>query len=229
MTPESPDHGMPRLAAIQSDEAGASPLVIVSPPTIAGRLGRPIRRAVWPVWIGVIAIGLGVVSAFVSATMGVAIATGTYSRVRVPTGQVNPFEGVVRYSTPLAGACAAATLLAAIAVLAGIGLILRKPWSTTLMVWWALLKLLCALALSIVFGLFQKAQIDASLTLAAAARPGAAGPPPGVVAGISTGTAVFMAGFLFFWLALLPVFMLIWFTRSGIRKEVASWRHHQVS
>jgi hypothetical protein len=202
---------------------------IIAPPTIAGRIGKAPTRAAWPVWIGVVSLTLALMSAFMAGSMAMTMAMGTFSRISVPQGAVNPFEGMVRYATPMAITCAFTILLAIAAIIAGIGLMLRKRWAVTLTMWWAVLKLLCALAISITFGLVQRAQIEAGIAAGAASRPGTPGPPPGFVSAIGGGVAIVMGGFLFVWLILLPVFMLVWFTRRGVKDEVAIWRSVPVS
>jgi hypothetical protein len=219
MTPYEPAGPDQRIDAIPA-----------TPPIMPGAIASPTRRAAWPAPIGIIAVVLGSCAVLQSgAGFFMPLITGLARNLPRPKNQPDPFAGMDDYMGAMLAVYAVGMLVAVVLIVAGAGVIRRRAWSGPAVLTWAVLKILYAVAYSVVMALVQKSQMEAVIASASTNAPPGSGPPPGLMSGLGVGIAAFTAIFLFIWLAALPVFMLIWFTRRAIKEEVASWRTPQVS
>ncbi len=196
-----------------------------TPPTTAGRIGPPRRPAVWPIWFGVVVIILAVVGSFLLTATTLPLAADN-PRTTAASITTAPRAGPQVYATPLVVACVFGNGLAGALIIAGIALLYRKAWAAALLLWWTVPMFVLAVGFTVLFCLV----IDARSELSKATASGGTIAPstPGAKVGAAIGYGM-ISLFLFAILAMLPTFSLIWFTRPGVRKEVASWRPSPVS
>ena len=110
-------------------------------------------------------------------------------------------------------------LSAAVAILllaAGIGLVQRRRWSPRVFTIWAPLKIVLAIASTVVGWAIQQETMEAMRTQV----PGMGALGPGTMESFASVGAVFAL----LWGCALPVFVLIWFARGSIKAQVAEWR-----
>lgn len=190
----------------------------IAPPIVAGPLGRPPSRPVWPTPIGIISIVFGA-SGVLASVYGVAapwLFSSMSSLTRsMPstTVQFDPFSAMRNWAISMTVVNGLGVLVAAMLLAGGIGLLQRKPWSATLLFWWAIVRIPLAIALTVVTIGMQQEQMSAM-----SQQPGAAIP------------AAFMSGFVWFgsilsiaWYSAYPTFLLIWLTRPIVHAEVKKW------
>lgn len=101
----------------------------------------------------------------------------------------------------------------------GIGLLKRQPWAAKWIRTWAVVEMLCSVVVLAVSHFAQQQQFAAM-----ASQPGMQQMPPGFFAGFTV--VYFVCGLLVAWV--LPVFVLIWFSRDKIKEEVATWQSPSV-
>jgi hypothetical protein len=202
---------------------GTSPLP-PAPPTIAGPLGKPPRAVVWPVPIGIIAIVFGVSGALLSLYSAFApwLMSGMSSwTMHTPntTTDFDPFAAMRHWAISVAVVHGSGVLIAAMLLWGGIGLLMRRAWSATLLLCWAIIRIPMAFAVTVVATGMQQEQ------MAAMTAQSGLGGPGGAAAG------AFMSGFVWLgaiiliaWYCALPTFMIIWLTRPGVRRDVLLWR-----
>lgn len=189
------------------------------PPMFPGALPPP--RPVWPMVIGIIAIVFGSLAALGGAwgVLGIALMGWLPSVMpKPPAGQPDPtqFMTAILAWQPWLIAVSVATLLIAIWLLTGgIMLIKRRAAARMALISWAIAKMALVLASVAVNYHVQQAQF--------AAMQQAGGPMSGMAAIMSAVGVVSIAlGVIWGWI--LPVFMLIWFARPRIARQVRAWR-----
>ena len=112
-----------------------------------------------------------------------------------------------------------ALVLAGLLLVAGVGMVRRRPWCVKASVTWAVLKIVyCIPATGLAFTV-SAARVDA-MQQAATATDTSPGDGFFVVA---HGFDVGVLGCGLLWTLLFPAFMLIWFLRAKVRTEVATW------
>ncbi len=207
---------------------GTSPLP-PAPPTIAGPLGKPPRAAVWPVPIGIIGIVFGASGTLVSLWSAIApwmfsSMSGWTHYTPNSTVQVDPFAAMRNWAVSTSVVHGLGVPIAAMLLAGGIGLLMHRAWSATLLLWWAIVRIPMAFAVTVVTAGMQQEQ------MAAMAGQSGIGGPGATVAG------AFMSGFVWFgailsiaWYCALPTFMIIWLTRPGVRRDVLLWRVGQTA
>lgn len=212
MNPQPPETGTPSPTPDARDH--------VAPPVRPGQLGRTTSPTTWPITIGIICIVMG--------GIGVAMyGWGVIAPFLMPDwkwlGRVSgagTTEAIGIWKIPLAIMDGLVCLVTVLLVLGGIELCRRRARGAKGIFVWAVLKLLLTIPLVILTAAMQQDQFKAM---------GASGQmpamPPAMTVAMVVGTAIFSA----IWYALLPTFLVIWFTRPGIKKEVASWRPQPVS
>ena len=184
-----------------------------TPPTYAGPLSRPVlgyasgAPPTWPTVIGVIGIVFGA-GAVLMTLGGLVIALIMRDAPGMPPSpQFNerwmPWSIASMFVT-----CGVAILL----LVAGIGLAKRRAWGPRLAKVWAVLKMVIVVASTGIGFQVQRETMKAMQQ--------SAGPSP--VPNLEMIVALSMcAGLLWYWA--LPVFMLIWFSRSSVKAEIAKW------
>jgi hypothetical protein len=186
-----------------------------APPTVAGPLGRPPRRIVWPTAIGIIAIvfgSIGILWSLYNASVPWMMSSWT---VYTPgTTTFDPLAAMRHWAPWMSVVHGIGVPVAGMLLAGGIGLLLRRTWSATVLVAWAIVKIPVAVAVTFVSVCVQQEQMS-----------GMAGQPGGAV-GVAfiNGFAWFFAILTLAWYWALPVFMLIWFAHAVVRQGVESWR-----
>lgn len=187
-----------------------------APPTEPGQWDPNLRqRPVWPTVWGVIAI--------VFAAMGI---LGYLASFIMLVFFVPAMASITAPGDPAAMASVAATAsiqainsivhvaLAAMLLAAGIGLLLRKPWSVRVALVWAVLRMVVAVVAAGTNYYVQREQILASQ---GASSPNAI--PPAFETTMLALTVAMTIG----WGWALPIAMLIWFRLAKVKAEVARW------
>lgn len=208
-------------AASDMPDAIMPPPLPVAPPIVAGPLGKPPSRPVWPTPIGVISIvfgASGVLGGLYGAATPWLFSSMSSWTQHTPTSttsvQFDPFAAMRNWAISMTIVSGLGALLAAILLAGGIGLLQRKVWGATLHFWWAAVRIPHAFALTAVTIGMQQEQMAAMSQQSGAALP-----------------AAFASGFLWFgsilsiaWYCAYPTFLLIWMTRPAVRAEVGKWR-----
>jgi hypothetical protein len=180
-----------------------------APPTSPGVLVQPARRSGWPGVLGVSAIAVGIVGAGVYA---LGLVAGLFMSPSSVAGSgltdesraaLERLEGWVRLGN-------ATHVLAGLALLAGgILLVLRRRGAGAVCFVYAGLKA-AAIALATLPALEQM-----NLIMGSTAVPGS----PAIINSIAKWSTI--AGVL--WGLLLPAFVVVWFLRPSIRREMSGW------
>jgi hypothetical protein len=184
-------------------------------PPPAQMVAPPVRQTVWPMVIGIIAIILGALGAL-GGCMGVAFTPflGMVEKL-VPPGQAPQLEGMAEMVPALMVTAFAGLVVAVLLLIAGSGLVARRPWAMTACLAWAAVKMVFVVVNAFIGYQINQAQFEAIQS------------DPNVPAFMSAffpamgafGSCVGIA-----WGWIFPIFMLIWFARPKIRREVRAWR-----
>ena len=113
-----------------------------------------------------------------------------------------------------------ATALSVWLLVAGIGILRRRPWSRPTSLGWAVGKMLYAVPAS-VLGYIQQTAMSAAVEDALASDPGASVPTGFFRFFESLGAVSVGCGLLWAWA--LPIFLIIWFLRAPVKAEVERW------
>ena len=191
----------------------------MTPPTELGDM--PARPSTWPTVIGIIAIVFGSLGALgACATLVItALAPWFSGFVEDMPVQQAQFEVTRRFMVPMLISLMVGTPLSVWLLVAGIGLVRRRPWSRTASVGWALAKVLYVIPASVLNYVVNKATIEAMEQ--AAADSGQAMPGGFLVFMESLGAVGMGCGLVWSWA--LPIFMIVWFLRTPVREEVERW------
>jgi len=185
-----------------------------APPTVRGALARPRRQAVWPNVIGVIGIIYAIGGILISGWQALtSLFFETFKDMMPPGAGPNPMEAMAQFGPTLA-LIAGGLMLVAIMLLVGcIGLLMRKPWGATVLMVWAIVKIIATIANSILAAMIQRA------VLAGSAQQGTPIPSMAwdfLVIFSLVFNVVLYCGF--------PIFVLIWLNLAGCKREIASWK-----
>lgn len=116
----------------------------------------------------------------------------------------------------------AATLgLGALCVVAGVGMVRRRPRSIGATKIWCILKIVLGLGAAGMTAMLQAETMRNELN----ASGGAGSPFAGMATAIAVVTFIASAA----WSAALPVFLLLWLRRKVVKAEIASWSPHTTS
>ena len=174
-------------------------------------------RSSWPKVLGI----LGIVFGGAALLFGIVGVFGT----KMAQQQYESFgitqEILDRHATILTVAPMISTGLGFVLLLGGILLALRKKASRPLIMIWALMKIGYSLWQAPLMMAFQKELLPMQQKMMN--RMGNSKEPMPDMAAImnSVGSVIQIVGV--FWLCALPIFMLIWFARAKIAREVAQW------
>ena len=189
----------------------ASPNVPLAPPTTPGMRPRP--PALWPSVIGVVGIIYGVGGVLASASQLLAMVFFRFLEDFVPPNsaahQVIALDDWkwIAISTLLYGLLSVA---AAMLIAGSVGLLRRRAWGAKLLLIWSVVRIALSVADSAVGYAIAVALLEASPLFA----------PRFVINWtIMFGTAMELIIYSAF-----PVFVLIWFTLAGPRREVKRWQ-----
>ncbi len=167
--------------------------------------------------IGTICIVFGVLGALGNAWSIVGVLIQTY--VPVPAG--SPIAHMWdRYLPWIITQASLATLLSILLAISGIGLARRSGWSPRLAMLWAIARSILVPAAMVLTFLSQRAQFDAMTK----ASPPSAAPPFGAMTGMMDAMLIAFVVVGLAWGLALPVFLIWWFRRPVIRREIADWK-----
>jgi hypothetical protein len=186
------------------------------PSTLPGVLAAPPRPPEWitPLAIVCIIFGAGgVLQGLASILTPWIVGLLKPFASQVPTTQA--LEG--RVPTLVAVGLLTAAV-AAILLTAGILLARRRPTAVRTLRAWAVLKLLLSAVTLAVNAVIQRDQLAAMQS----ARPGGTPMPPGMAPFMNATLYVGLA-IAALWLAALPVFILVWFSRPRPKADLAAW------
>lgn len=191
-----------------------------APPIVAGEL--PPKPATWPKVVGIIFIVFGALG-IMQGCMGVfsMLMLGTMAGM-MPQGEGQQmFESIAAMQPWLVAVAMITFCIAIILLVAGIGVVMRKSWGRTTALGWAMAKMVLVVFSGIVNYMMQKLQFEQMQEMMAN-DPNAAQTMP-MAGSFMTWISIFTIVFTIIWGWILPVFTLIWFSRSKIRSEVVSW------
>ncbi len=190
-----------------------------APPTTPGPIAMGQGRSAWPTAIGVISIVFGVLSGLSNAVQVIsplfmeAMQAGMPPEVR---DQMRAQTAVTRQWFPVTISIAAGQLALGILLLAcGVLILARRRSGPSLTIWWAVLKIVLVAVSAYVGRLVQ-----ADMTKAMQASGQFPGGWFGMTAGLFGAVGIMMVlvtGWAW------PVFVLVWFSRPTIRREVSLW------
>ncbi|MCP3903345.1 MAG: hypothetical protein GY715_06890 [Planctomycetes bacterium] len=175
----------------------------------------------WPMVLGIIAIVFGSLGAFGGCMSAVMTLFAEKLGELMPPGQEAAFAALEKYHDLLMTTYAIAFVLAIVLLIGGIGLVRRRSWAIPVCITWAVLKIGYAMFGAYVNYLNSEAQFQATQEqLQSDPNIPNISFPDWVVEAASTIAAVF--GLLWGWA--LPVFLLVWFSRSAVREHIRTWR-----
>jgi len=184
------------------------------------------RPSSWPKTLGIIAMVFGVLGALSSLT---AILSSFFPGFLAKMSQLPP-DFYDKWSFYLLSSGLATLFLGALLFFGGLFLTLRKPLASKMISSWAVLKMVLGVVGNYFAYQMQQEQIPLMLEnqkkLMEKASPEAAAQAEqmvGMVSGITEIATVVGMVLGMAWLMVLPVFMLIWFIRPKIRKEMVGW------
>ncbi len=185
-----------------------------STPPSSGANAEPQKPPLWPTVLGVIAIVFGCLGALMGAITG---ALPFFPRIvswMTPKGQADPMAVMAKWRWWSVSIGAMGVAVAALLLVCGIGLRKRRRWGPRATLKWAAIKIVSVVVVSVVASLIQQDQ------LAAMQQRTDIPSQAFVVMRALNGFGLFFA---LAWGWALPVFFLIWFTRGGVKQEVARW------
>ena len=198
--------------------------VMTAPPSVPGAM--PTSTSAWPTVIGVLMTVLSSLGMLMYGCGAIwnAIWPAISAKISQTTAGGNKtFEAqleVMRHYLPWNIVNAIVMVgLSAMLLMTGIGLLRRRRWSMRIGITWAVTRILWAVPASWVGYLIA---IETFETMEKAAAD-AGQPMPAGINGMlhAFGVGGIVLGALF--VSALPAFVLIWFSRSKIRNEVAQW------
>lgn len=201
----------------------------LTPPTVPGPLGGVARKTRWPGVIGSISIALGAAGLLMGAVTLFSQAMSGYFAGMVP-GQNQVFAAQRKWFPQVAITQSISIAIATILFVAGIAMVRRSPRSRLLFTIWIPLRVLCAIAVTIVTYLMQRDQFAAMSATSVmggggAAAPGGGGGGPAVITGAIADASVIAAAVGYgLWAMIWPSFMLIWLLRPVIRAQMRAWQ-----
>ncbi len=212
----------------------------MTPPTEPG--DAPERRSTWPTVIGIIAVvfgALGLLDDCLELVSNMFFASLGDSTQGMSEEDKAQFEVMRQYAVPTVIMTVVGTVLSAWLLVAGIGVLRRRPWSRGAAVGWAVAKILYTIPVSVLGYFIIKAQFEAMEQPAIDS-----GTPMGdrlevpeapviklevvevtatpIFTSMHGGSAAIM-GCWMLWDWALPLFLIIWFLRTPVKTEVERW------
>ncbi len=183
------------------------------PPLMYDSLPPP--QSSWPKVIGIISIILGSMGLMCYGCNSLATLAQPWLADIAPPGQRPVAVQGMQLVMSVIVACGT-FLLSILLVIGGGGLTTRKYWSVGALKWWAILRIVLAFVSSIIgFVYIEKTIRDLNDQFA---QQSITMPPT------FTNSLMIMSIILGFLITLIwPVFLLIWFARSSVRREIESW------
>ena len=187
----------------------------MTPPTDVAAI--PPKQSTWPMVIGIIAIILGSLAALGGCFGLVSSLFLDQFMSLVPQGEAEEMTSALDGLKPALIISGALTMVLAIVLLiGGIGLLRRRAWGRSTCLTWAGLKMALVVGNSVLSYIVQQAQFQAM-----AEDPNMAGSMPGFLPALmqALGVVGLVIGLLWGWA--LPIFVLVWFSGSTIKAEIA--------
>ncbi len=188
-----------------------------TPPTAAVPPPTSERPSAWSTPLGVIAIVFGAGGMLMYAWSAIFPLVLPALLKVLPQQQQASLAVTQQWQTWTVSSSMVAVCLAALLLAGGIGLLKRRPSARTLCMTWSVLKIVFVVAQVLVGRMIQKDMLEAMR-----GQPPVAG-APGAGTIMETAAAAGMC-FSLLWGWALPVFLLIWFSRSRIKGDVTGWR-----
>lgn len=183
----------------------------LAPPTQPGAIATPAARSSWPTVIGTIAIIFGSLGSLQGVLGALSPLTTAFFTPFMPKGQAE----ILQQSTVWTVASSIAGLVIAVLLLVGgIRIMGRQRRAVFLLRGWAVAKILFTLVATVVGYQAAQLQLEAMQNDPNTAVWGGTSLRTFGTVGLVFGVALLCA---------LPVFMLVWFSRSKIKNEVAGW------
>jgi hypothetical protein len=185
-----------------------------APPIAPGPVVAAPTRPAWPVVLGVMVI------VFASLTIlgGLTDAAGAMFMGAFMPLMNEDAPAVVEAMRQFAGWKAATGLAGAavggLGVVAGIGLLRRRPWAPSACIAWAALRILTSAAGAALDHLQQQAMFQAMAE---------DDPQMAAAAGFGGMMLAFHVAWMLVWGWAFPIFVLIWLSLPGPRREIATW------
>ncbi len=203
----------------------------LAPPTTPGALSIPDRPAAWPSVLGIVCIvlgALGTLGGLWGVASSVMMMTGAMPVQTMGAGPATPdIAQSIRTMAPMQIVAEALKFLCGSALmLVGWFMYRRRPVARPAAVWWSIAKIVVALG-STAIAAWMQYVIMTDISRAVAADPSAPAQMQGVMTGMMAATIGVMVVWGIVWGCALPVFMLVWFSRAGVRAEVARWADRQ--
>lgn len=190
-----------------------------APPTVAGEL--PSKPSVWPKVVGIIFIVFGALGIMQGCFGAISMLMfGAFSKM-MPQDQANMMNSITSLQPWIIASAIAAFCIAVLLLVTGIGVVTRKPFGRKTAFGWAITKMVFVLLNAGLTYMTQQAQSQAMQEMMES-HPNTAAAMP-MFGPLMMWMGVFAIVFMIIWGWALPVFTLIWFSRSKIRGEVASW------
>lgn len=167
-------------------------------------------RSRWPVLLGVVSIAFGGLGL---TCYGCQSAGTLLAPLMAPQTEGAPSATFVVFS---AVDYCGASMLSAWLLVAGIGLCMRKRWAARATSWWAVVKLAFTLVITIVTFPFLGELADRTMKSLEEARVNL---DVGVTETLMAVWTIIGALFAMAW----PLFLMIWFGRRSVQREVESW------
>jgi len=192
-----------------------APPVAVAPPTQPGMVSVPQQGETgWPKVIGIIAIVLGSLGVLGGMYGVVSPLLLGWMADMMPPGQATSLAVIQEFSIWVVFGSLLGLAVATWLLFGGIALVKRRRSSRKICLGWAVVKMVFVVANTVASFAMAESQMEAM-----AQDPNL----PPLPAGFASGMAIFGAGFGVCWGWALPVFMLIWFSRSNIKSQMALW------
>ena len=183
----------------------------LAPPTQPGPIATPVARSSWATVIGTIAIVFGSLGSLQGVLGILSPLTTAFFRPFMFAGQAEAIEQSTVWNV---GSGVAGLVIAVLLLVGGIRIVGRHRGAVVVLRGWAVAKILFILITTVVGYQLVQSQMEAFQN-----NPNLAGPGAPVFKTVGAIGMVFGVVFL----CSLPVFVLIWFSRSKIKDEVAGW------
>lgn len=188
---------------------------------------NPVVKTTWPKTIGIVTLLFGVLGGLKGAG---SILSSFFSEMLAKASNLPP-EFYDKWRPFMLGSGAGEICLGIFLFLGGFMLLYRKRFAVVILVLWALMKMLFGVVGTFFNYLMQKEQLPLMLEQQRKAmqKAGGAGGGAGteqVAEMVTSMTQVISTVMLFaglIWVMVLPLFILIWFIRPKIRRELATW------
>lgn len=189
------------------------------------------RKSQWPKTLGIITLMFGIFGGLKGL---MSIASGFFSEMMAKAANM-PADFYEKWRPFMLGSGAVEICLGALLFLGAALLLFRKRFSMIVLVFWALLKMLVGVVGGFFSYMMQQEQLPLLMeqqkkAMEKASGAGGAAGAEQVMDMVSGATEVFSTLFLvagLLWVMVLPLFILIWFIRPKIRKEMATWSSEQ--